>query len=111
MVAISHLICWRRLWKEAVTDFPGFPSVDKEFKSITKMGHNIGGEGFEDMEKTKVVELIEYHAEEELIKANEDIVDDETKVVKTLNFDMKTLAEIFGSSSLSFVEDEDEKGN
>ena len=53
--------CRRKLWSEAVHDFKGFPSVDKEVWRIVKVACGEGGKGFEDIQEKEVEKLLESH--------------------------------------------------
>ncbi|KAG7162214.1 Tigger transposable element-derived protein 1-like 139, partial [Homarus americanus] len=43
--------CWRALWPEVVNDFAGFPAVDEDVQHIVRPAHQLGVEGFDDLQE------------------------------------------------------------
>jgi Mg/Co/Ni transporter MgtE len=91
--------CWRKLWPEAVHEAAVFPSINDDLQDIAQIAHQVGGEGFEDMQPHELEELIVSHTEEitekdleELI--NEDDSEDEKKVIARSTLNPKALTEI-----------------
>ena len=56
--------CWKKLWKEVVNKFGGFPTVDTEMEHIVQLACQVGGERFDDRESNEVVELLDSQTEE-----------------------------------------------
>ncbi|KAG7163953.1 putative Tigger transposable element-derived protein 1-like 311 [Homarus americanus] len=57
--------CWRALWPEVINDFAGFPTVDKDVQQIVRLVHQVGGEGFDNLQEEEVQEELLGHAGEE----------------------------------------------
>ncbi|KAG7158092.1 hypothetical protein Hamer_G026132 [Homarus americanus] len=57
--------CWRALCPEVVNSFAGFPTVDQDVQHIVQLAHQVGGEGFDDLQEEEVqVELLGHTGEE-----------------------------------------------
>ncbi|XP_014454460.1 tigger transposable element-derived protein 1 [Alligator mississippiensis] len=54
----------KRLYRQIVNDFRGFPTIDNEVTDIVRLAKWLGGEGFEDSEDVEVVKLIDSHQQE-----------------------------------------------
>jgi hypothetical protein len=68
------------------------PSINDDLKDIAQIAHQVGGEGFEDMQPHELEELIESHAEElteedleELNNEDDSEVEEEVIARSTLN--------------------------
>jgi hypothetical protein len=75
------------------------PSINDDLQDIAQIAHQVGGEGFEDMQPYELEELTDSHTEEltegyleELI--NEDDSEDEEEVIATSTLNPKALTEI-----------------
>uniref|UniRef100_A0A5S6Q769 DDE-1 domain-containing protein n=1 Tax=Trichuris muris TaxID=70415 RepID=A0A5S6Q769_TRIMR len=76
--------CWKPLWRNAVSNFTGFPSIDAEVINIRNIAMENGGEGFSDMAESDLREHIEGHREifsnEELEEMTKSSTDEEDGV-------------------------------
>lgn len=62
--------CWRKLWPQCVYDFQGFTDTVHQnscpppdtVSHILSLAHRIGGDGFSDMDRNDVEELLKGHA-------------------------------------------------
>ncbi|KAG7168636.1 putative Tigger transposable element-derived protein 1-like 314 [Homarus americanus] len=72
LTALCVNSCWRIMWPEVVNDFAGFPTVDQDEQHIVQLAHQVGGEGFDDLQEEEVQEELLGHAGEELAKLVEE---------------------------------------
>lgn len=56
--------CWRKIWPQVVEKDNLVPPITNEEDEIVRLAHQIGGEGFEDMQRDEVNELLNSHGEE-----------------------------------------------
>jgi len=91
---------WTELWREAVYDLKGLPSVDENVRRIVRVARDVGGEGFEDIQEEEVEELLQSHQEELTEEDLEEIIclseesGDEEKVMVPESLKTKMLAEV-----------------
>jgi uncharacterized radical SAM superfamily Fe-S cluster-containing enzyme len=53
--------CWQNLWSECVNDFKGFLTTDNEVKRIVQVARKVEFDGFVNILKEEIEELIECH--------------------------------------------------
>ncbi|KAG6933523.1 tigger transposable element derived 1, partial [Chelydra serpentina] len=94
--------CWRNLWKDCVNDFKGFPAIDKEVECIVQVARQVGGDGFVDILKEEIEELIEGHREtltneelQELIKSSAEDEDDDNEQEEPATWTLHKFSEVF----------------
>ncbi|KAG7154196.1 putative Tigger transposable element-derived protein 1-like 313 [Homarus americanus] len=66
LAALCVNSCWKALWPEMVNDFTGSPTVDQDVQHNIQLACQMGGEGFNDLQKEEVQEELLDHAGEEL---------------------------------------------
>lgn len=78
---------WKNFWQEELNNCHGISTVHDEIEKIMELSHQIGGEGFSDLQEIEVEELLESHNTElsedeleELILSNTS--DDDSEVEK-----------------------------
>jgi hypothetical protein len=50
--------CWRKLWPEVVHEAAVIPFNNDNLQDIAQIAHQVGGEGFEDLQPHELEELI-----------------------------------------------------
>lgn len=72
--------CWRNIWPEVVDKENRLPSIIEQEEEIVELGHQIGGDGFDDMRREEIDDLIKSHGneltEEELLEMMEENTQD-----------------------------------
>ncbi|CAI5773286.1 transposable element-derived 1-like [Podarcis lilfordi] len=94
--------CWRKLWKECVGDFKGFPTIDNEVEHIVQMARQVGGDGFVDLIEEEVEELIDGHGGtltneelEELLRSSTDDEEEEDEQDEPASWNLHKFAQVF----------------
>uniref|UniRef100_A0A5S6QZ37 DDE-1 domain-containing protein n=1 Tax=Trichuris muris TaxID=70415 RepID=A0A5S6QZ37_TRIMR len=97
--------CWKRLWKDAVSECEDIGAIDEELMDIVNIAKELGGEGFSDMIEDDIREHIEDcgepFANEELEQltqshtGSEDDVMEDTEAQTPSDLTLQKLASIF----------------
>ncbi|XP_060129836.1 tigger transposable element-derived protein 1-like [Zootoca vivipara] len=94
--------CWRKLWKECVNNFKGFPTIDNEVEHIVQMARQVGGDGFVDLIEEEVEELIDGHGGaltneelEELLRSCTEDEEEEDEQDEPASWNLHKFAQVF----------------